>query len=148
MIKKFLILEVALIMCIGLFTGCGSGAKFKVGYGQQDAFGYENSIVNSFDEFNAIFTEENLALSPELKSKIGIYNESYFSEKALLVCVLSGYAGTSYSVKSIEQEGKTIFVNVKKKDPKQSTQQMRNWTFLLEVKKSDILDATSIQVKI
>jgi hypothetical protein len=39
MAKKFIIPWATLMMCLGIFTGCGSGIKFNIGYDKIGGFG-------------------------------------------------------------------------------------------------------------
>ena len=167
MAKRILMLGVALIMCLGILTGCNSGLKFKVGYGQKAEFGLKNpddyhsliTIVHSQDELKALcdewnnpaFNEENPMYLHEFYKKIRAYDGTYFEEKVLTVYLADGgNRRNSFSVKKLTIEEKTLIVNIARKEPKgyhDARYVFTPWTFLIEVNKADVTGVTTVQVK-
>jgi hypothetical protein len=103
MAKRFLIMGVALAMCLGLLAGCGGNKNFVIGYDKIGMFGskevdggttsYTLAKVSSVQELQALcvefgnpaFQESSEHYSSELSQKIRGYDEVFFDEKALVI---------------------------------------------------------------
>jgi len=173
MTKKIIILGVAIIMCLGILTGCNSGIKFSIGY---ESKGYANGafsftdangeelgahnavrLVTSVAELKAFcsesnnpaFSEDSPKFSNNLSKKIRELDEAFFAEKALIVVLLTAAnAGIVYTVKSVDVDEDTLFVSIKRKESKgNSAQVITPWTFLIEVNQVDIVDIANVKIK-
>lgn len=173
MARKILLLGVALIMSLGIFTACSSGLRFKVGYEGKgyvngafaftDASGEEigthNSLrlITSVEELKAFcdelnnpaFSVDSPKYSSNLSKQIREYDEAFFTEKTLVICLLTASnAGISYTVKALAVEGTTLLVDVKQQESKrESATVITPWTFLIEVKNTDIIGVISVRLK-
>lgn len=166
MAKKILILGVALIMSLGIFSGCNLGIKFDIGYDKMGGFGskeidgvsttYTLELVNSLQELedlcdawgNPAFQENSEHYSVELSQKIRSYNETYFNEKILVVYSFERGHSKETRIDGITVDGLQLVVNARLIAKKGTfTDEAFNWLILIEVNKAEVAGVTTVQVK-
>ena len=132
MIKKIICTGAAFIICVVLFSACGSssGIWYHVGYGKEGTLGYfvEGkqykhdllTIAYSLEELKALCEERNspafqqdseyYALEPA--HKIREYDDAFFDEKALvIVSSLTAGVPVSIRVRSVKVEETRLIIN-------------------------------------
>lgn len=163
---KLLGLGVTLIMCIGLFAGCGGNKNFVVGYNKMGSFGskeisdseitYTLEVVDSSqtlkdlcDEWgNPAFQESSELYTNELSQKIRSYNEVFFSDKILVVYSFQRGHSKETQIVGIEVEGAKLIINARYVTKKGTfTDEAFNWIMLIEINKSDATGVTTAQIK-
>lgn len=172
---KKLMLVVTIIMVLGLFTGCSSRTKYKVGY---EGKGYNNGafsftdaseeklgahnfvrLIASLEELktfcdevnNPAFRQESPKYTNDLSKKLREYDEEFFAEKSLIIYLtIAPNPGISYKIRSLIIDGEELFLNIHRKQAKPKGVWIAviiPWTFLIEVNKADITGITSIKTK-
>lgn len=136
MAKKILILGVALIMCLGIFTACGGNKNFVIGYDKMETFGskvvdggttyYTLAKASSVQELqtlcvefgNYAFQENGMHYGSELSQKIRSYDETFFNDKVLVIYSFDRGHDKETRIDSIAVDGTTLIVNASYTNPK------------------------------
>ena len=161
--KKIICLGLMLVISMVLFSACAEGSKVKynVGYrGNHNADSENHSlnrIVYSIEELDPICDERYYTIyygdgSEEkvyyLKEATEKYNEAYFSDKALVLYLFAnGHGANSMRIKALHKENETLFISIHDTLRGNAAGAITYWTFILEVKKSDVIGITNIKTK-
>lgn len=159
-IISFILLAAAALVLVA----CNSGASsidYKVGVRSSEEYPHitkETAIlINSRAELDSICAElfyndgpyaEEYRETKYLRNLAANYNDTYFTTKALVVYMFSdNSAGWSMQINNLILQENTLILSTKHMRPANaSATVVVPWTYLIEVKKSEIKDATKVTV--
>lgn len=139
MAKKILILGVALMMCLGLFAGCGEdkNVEFTVGtaWGNNVAQSIK-MIVRTLDEWN----DSDVANKITIDEK---YDNTFFVDNALIIVAFATtFGGGEVQEIKVIKRGNRLAIDIKGIAGVQTI--MSQIVVALEVKKNDIIEVNNI----
>ena len=164
MIKKVKGFVAAVLLSFSL-AGCNSGIEFNLSYNARGGFGYKEEngsvvvdvlkLVRSLQELkdlcvewnNPSFDENSLSFLSEFSQKIRSYDEDYFNNKILIIYSFDRGHRIETKITGITVGGEHLTINARHKTKRVTfTDESFNWLILIEVSKTDILEATTVQI--
>lgn len=162
---KKLILTIILLMLI-LLSGCSkNNIKFKVAYEGKGGFGFdkENSTfcisehVSSKEQLielsdkmnNHFFDESSTNYNNEIATHIRTYDDIFFKENSLIICVINAGNGYEYKINDLDIQDNNLSVNIKKIEKSGIyTDEGFTYIFVIETSKSNMINIEMVKVKI
>ena len=160
---KKLILTIILLMLI-LISGCSkNNIKFKVAYEGKGGFGFdkENSTfcisehVSSKEQLielsdkmnNHFFDESSTNYNNEIATHIRTYDDIFFKENSLIICVINAGNGYEYKINDLDIQDNILSVNIKKIEKSGIyTDEGFTYIFVIETNKNNLIDVKNIEV--
>lgn len=163
--KKLLKL-ISIMTFVIIVTGCNSSKiKFELVYDQMGGFGFKEvdsnismeilEFIGSVKELkdicekwgNPAFDESNDLFSSEISKKIRSYDDAFFVDNTLIIySFLRGHRNET-KIDSISIEGEQITLNARYISKRGNLDDVQfNWLMLIEAKKEDILNCSTIQI--
>lgn len=165
-VAEVLTIGVLIFICMGLLVGCEVNKNFVVSYEKLGSFGIKDTadgeltftleMVDSLqalkdlcaDWDNPAFEENSERYTSELSRTIRSYNEVFFNERILVIYAFDRGHRKKTQIDSIEVDGSMLIINTRLITQKGTfTDEAFSWLMLIEVNKSDVMGATTIQVK-
>lgn len=129
MLKKILVIGVALIMCLGLFAGCGTGEDVEFVVGEGWATSAEKPIAKIITSLSDI-ADENIGIDEK-------YDNSFFEENSIVfVSFRTRSTGANIEKIKVIKRGKEMVISINGTDG--IFEAIGGVTIVLEVKKVDI----------
>lgn len=129
MFKKILLIGVALIMCLGLFTGCGTGEDVEFVVGEGWTTSTEKPIAKIITSLSDI-ADDNIGIEEK-------YDSSFF-EKYSLVIVSFRTRSSGATIEEIKATKNGNRLTVAINGTNGVMEMIGQTTVILEVKKADI----------
>ena len=160
--KKILMMCFTLCL-IAVVGGCSYKTnKFEIAYEGKGGFGFdEDKLTYCISEY--ISTKEELkALSKKLNngyfdefstsynSSVGLiirnYDDVFFNDNNLIVCVIDGANSFDYSVNKLDVSNNKLIINIKKAQKKGTfTDEAFSYLFIIEVEKKEFLNINYVE---
>ena len=129
--KKVLMICFMLILSVTL-VGCSNKAnKYKISYEGKGTFGFDeekmtyclSKYISTKQELetiskklnNGYFDESSANYNSEIGLIIRNYDDSFFIDKSLIVCVIDGENRFDYSVDKLKVSNDELVINIKKR---------------------------------
>ena len=163
--KKVLMICFMLILSVTL-VGCSNKAnKYKISYEGKGTFGFDeekmtyclSKYISTKQELetiskklnNGYFDESSANYNSEIGLIIRNYDDSFFIDKSLIVCVIDGENRFDYSVDKLKVSNDELVINIKK------TYKMGTFTdeafanlSIIEVEKNEFQNIKSVKTTI
>lgn len=166
MTKWQLMIGCILCICIGLLTGCVDQKNFIVSYDEIGSFGYKTTdegitmytleMVSSLQALkdacdawnNQAFQENSEHYKTELSQKIRSYDESFFSDRNLIIYSFERGHYHETKINDIDIIDSQLTIEAQYIIKKGSfTDEAFNWLILIEVNKTDVTGVVTIEVE-
>lgn len=150
--KKIMLIIILLIVCLFCFVACNNNIKYSVAYlGSYKGAMLESLEWNIKQIVKTTKELEHFALEYEVLNYIDKYDEDYFVDKAIIVCLFNySHLNANLSVKSVRINEATIQINIIEKQSKDAQYPAAEeyWICVIEVDLKDIKNINDVEMVI
>ena len=150
------------LFLIVFIVGCSSNeTNFKIAYEGKGGFGYDvetkafclSELISSREELESLsnryssryFDESSENYNSEIGILIRSYDDVFFDDRSLIICVILSGNGFYYKIKLDVNEDKLI-INLKKSRKKGTfTDELFSYLFIIEVEKKDFSNINRVE---
>lgn len=162
--KRLLVIFLTLVITAFLTSCSNDGIKFVVRFSGRDGFGMDRDTlafcfserITSKEELimlsqkmqNGIFDEQSDSYDSEVGKIIRSYDETFFENNNLIICVIESGYGYSNKIKKLDIDDNKLIVHINKKRKKGTHINVAfTYLFLLEVNKEDVSNVDYVETK-
>lgn len=160
---KKLLMMCFMLCLIAAFGGCSCKSnKFKIAYEGKGGFGFdEDKLTYCISEYistkeelktlskklnNGYFDESSTSYNSNIGLIIRNYDDIFFNDNNLIVCVIDAGNRFDYSVNKLDVSNNKLIINIKKTQKKGTfTDEAFSYLFIIEVEKKDFLNINYVE---
>lgn len=151
MVIKRLSVLLSCVLAVILLAACGN-SNYSASYltnTEIEPKSNDITLISSKSEIDDYLTEARFAsASDEFLEKANGYEESFFENKMLIILNIRESSGSNeISIKSVDIQETAIEVTMKRKEKSISDGSLRDWSFFIEVDKTDSITSVSYSFK-
>lgn len=159
--KKIIVLFMMLILSVTLVGCSNKNHNFSIAYEGKSAFGFDDEkLTYCLSEYvstrekletlskkfnNGYFDELSLSYNSEMGLMIRKYDDEFFKDNSLVICVIDAGNHYNYSVNKLEVRNSELIINIKKTQKKGIfTDEAFAYSFIIEVEKTEFSNIKSV----